>query len=218
MPKRKANSAIADVHAAAAVNAATGVGSVVSALRELAPASKYSLSWQKKLAAAEVYKVANAITAYGEVCCTSKVQGKSGELEIYHVNPFALLEHAASISLFSEFLAKLVASDPDHMLDIVYYLDKATPGNDKRPDHGRSCQCVYFTFLQFPAWFRSRRNGWIPFTYILVEDQKEATLTDPMLVRFLVRTFDCPDAELAFSKGICVRGHAGIISCERGGS
>ena len=142
MPKRKPISAIADVHAAAAVNAATGVGSVVSALRELAPASKYSLSWQKKLAAAEVYTVANAITAYGEVCCTSKVQGKSGEQDIYHVKPFALLEHAASISLFSEFLAKLVASDPDHMLDIVYYLDKATPGNEKRPDHGRSCQCV----------------------------------------------------------------------------
>ena len=80
MPKRKTPSAIEDVHAAAAVNAGTGVTSIVSALHLLAPVSTYSVAWKKKLAADEVYKVANAITAYGEVCCMSQVQGKSGQL------------------------------------------------------------------------------------------------------------------------------------------
>ena len=110
--------------------------------------------------------------------------------------------------MFFDFLSQIVVAAPLG-LDICYYLDKAKPGNQERPDHARSSQCIYWSCLQFPSWFRSRRNGWIPFAYVNVAEQLEADLTDSMLVRFLVRTFDSSVSELAFSKGFTLRSHDG---------
>ena len=110
--------------------------------------------------------------------------------------------------MFFYFLSQIVVAAPLG-LDICYYLDKAKPGNQERPDHARSSQCIYWSCLQFPSWFRSRRNGWIPFAYVNVAEQLEADLTDSMLVRFLVRTFDSSVSELAFSKGFTLRSHDG---------
>ena len=198
---------------AAVVDAANGVSSIVSSLASMVHTrSAYSVSWTQRLAKDILYEFAEKLTAYGTVCETHRV----GELEIYHVNPFALLAYACDSShLFSEFFAGLVRLAAGQQLSIIYYLDKATPGNEKRPDNGRSAQCIYFSFLEFPAWFLSRRNGWIPFAYVKCEDQKEANITDSELVRFLVRCFGSSVSEHAFSRGFGVTGPRGTVTIVR---
>ena len=176
-------------HAVAAVDAASGVTGILSALNTLTPIRSHSVSWQRKLAEEELYKLPNTFTPYGNICCGDVVHGKVDDLEVYHVNPFALFYYACEVyEGFRNFLAALVAAFGP--LNLVYYLDKATPGNEKRPDNGCAAQCIYFTILQVPAWFRSRRNGWIPFAYVFVHDQKSAAVTDSMLVRYLIRCFE----------------------------
>ena len=98
----------------------------------------------RKLAQAELCEVAGTVTEYGTVCRESTVNGEAGQLTIYHVSPFALLMHATEKSrLFSVFLARIVNAAPDNLLDIVFYLDKATPGNALRPDLGRAREAIY---------------------------------------------------------------------------
>ena len=70
---------------------------------------------------------------------------------------------------------------------------------------------MYFTFLELPPWFRSRRNGWIPFSYVLHRDQKQVSLTDSMLVKYMLCIFDSDDSNLAFGKGFGVHGGDGSI-------
>ena len=216
MASRK-NASILEERIVGAVDAASGVSNVLSALDRLIPTrNRIGVKTQERLARSELYSTANTQTPYGLICRTSTVMGKSGELQVYHVNPFALLQHSCEVSIgFRCFLANVVASAPDALINLVFYLDKATPGNEKRPDHGRSAQCIYFTVLQFPHWFRSRRNGWIPFAYVYAKDQLQADLTDAMLVRFLVRIFEPENSELSFSNGFGVRGTAGSVTVVR---
>ena len=95
------------------------------------------------------------------------------------------------------------------MVDICYYLDKAKPGHNTRPDVARTAQCIYWSIMEFPHWFRSRRNGWIPFAYVESRGQDDNDLTDGMLVKFVVQAFDSPDSDIAISKGFSVRGSNG---------
>ncbi len=61
------------------------------------------------------------------------------------MNPFALLALGCDKYIrFQQLLAVVAASSPGGMVDIVYYLDKATPGNERRWDNGRVAQCIYF--------------------------------------------------------------------------
>ncbi len=139
------------IQTVAVIDATTGVQSILSALETLGPAGSSRQSFKRKRAQEELYDIAKTLTPYGLVCEKGHIRGADGELEIYHVNPFALLHLACEKYMrFRQFVAGIVASSPDHMVDIVYYLDKATPGNIKRFDKGRMAQCMYFTFLQFP--------------------------------------------------------------------
>ena len=44
---------------------------------------------------------------------------------------------------------------------LVLYADEFTPGNALRPDSGRSTCAVYYTFENFPEWWRCRQEGWM---------------------------------------------------------
>ena len=209
---------ILQAHIVGTVDAGAGVQRILASLDTLIPTRNRIVGFQRQrvLAQRELYSTADTQTPYGLICHESTVQGRAGEMSIYHVNPFALLQHTCDLSIrFREFFANVVASAPNGEINIVFYLDNATPGNEKRPDHGRSAQCIYFTVLQFPAWFRSRRNGWIPFAYVFARDQLEVDLTHTMLVRWMVRIFDDPNSELSFSKGFGVRGAAGNVTVVR---
>lgn len=197
-------------HSVAVINSVSAVAIILDHLRGLQPGCGMSLAFHKKLAHAELYRIAETLTAYGTVCVHSEVQGKSGPLEVFHTNPFALLALATDKSMmFRKFMASIVAQALDRILTVCFYLDKATPGMHNRHNNGRAAQCIYFTFLEFPHWFLSRRNGWIPFAYLLVDDQQAADLTDSMLVRFLVRIFDSAASEHAFGDGFAVKGPDG---------
>ena len=162
--------------AVVAVDSICAVKNLGNAIQELAHSSapQVSMSWRSRLTNDELYRIPRSLTPYGTVCLSTTVHGKIGALETYHVNPFALLHFAtANYSMFATFLAGLVESTPDKLLSVIYYLDKAKPGNQKRPDDARSAQCVYWSFLEFPDWLRARRNGWLPFAYVSVKEQKQ---------------------------------------------
>jgi hypothetical protein len=46
------------------------------------------------------------------------------------------------------------------------YADEATPGNVHRPDKGRKFMAVYWTFREFPDWFRNGPAGWFPLSFV----------------------------------------------------
>ena len=60
---------------------------------------------------------------------------------IEHVNPFALLALACENEIFCLVLANIISTTA--MIDVIFYLDKATPGNEKQFDHGRAAQCFH---------------------------------------------------------------------------
>ena len=69
--------------------------------------------------------------------------------------------------------------------------------------------------MQFPAWFRSRRNGWLPFGYILVFDQKQAKVTDSQLICYMHSVFDSSASRDNFSKGCAVQDSTGLVKLIR---
>jgi hypothetical protein len=171
-----------------------------------------SSEWARKAASKELYKIAKHETPFGSVCESSIVAGKTGPLQIHHLNPFAFFYHAMSISeSFARLMLQCQSEAPDGMMQLCIYLDKAVPGNPNRPDDGRACQCIYFSILELPDWFRSRRNGWIPFSYILYADQKRCGLSDTMLLRFVVRTFHDPSKLENLETGIPVPTSFGTV-------
>ena len=163
-------------------------------------ARPYSRSWVRRSANKELHKYKREDTPYGTIIESSTITGRQGGLEVDAVNPFALLWHAHSISVFfSEFMKSVVGQRS--RLRIGFYLDEMTPGNVHRPDHGRCSQCLYWTIIDWPPWFVKRACGWVPFCYCLVQDMKDNGVTDSMLTRYMVRRFDCND-HLNFSDGV----------------
>ena len=194
------SSAIAVIDSQVAVNT---VLTVLSQCSDKPPPS--SVSWCRKLAHDVLYADALTETPYGKVCLESVVHGSKGPLTLWHLNPFAFLYHACMLSqMFASFLFECTAKAAGGVLRFVIYLDKATPGNDKRADGGRATQCVYWTCLEFPAWFRSRRCGWLPFTYILQKDLKKAGIIDSQLMRLWVLTFDNEEASPNMTAGFAL--------------
>ena len=105
---------------------------------------------------------------------------------------------------WARLLLKRQAEAPDQCLTRCIYLDKAVPGNNQRPDHGRAFQCIYFTILELPDWLRSRRSGWIPCCYMLVVDQEESEIRDTQLLRFVVNRFYDSSKQEQLERGLPV--------------
>ena len=78
----------------AILDSVNSVRSIVDALEDVQPAPTMSASWRRRLAADELYKIPHTDTPYGLVMVERTIAGKSGEMKIAHVNPFALLQLA----------------------------------------------------------------------------------------------------------------------------
>ena len=155
----------------------------MSALADLQPHVDISIAWRRKMANAELYSIPNTHTRYGTVCVTRQLNGKNGPLDVYYASPFAVLDYACrNYQNYFDLLESIIAEHGE--IDVVFYLDRATPGNTRRPDPARTMQCIYWTIVQMPAWWLSRRNGWCPYGYILVKSQQDFGVTDSMIVRF----------------------------------
>ena len=99
----------------------------------------------------------------------------------------------------------------DGRFTVVLYMDKVVPGQANRHDHGRSCQGIYFAIMELPYWFLSRRNGWMPFSYVLYKDQLKAGVSDAMLLLFVAHTFHGNDRLEHVEKGLPIPTDMGTI-------
>ncbi len=107
--------------AAATINAGHSVMALTNAFQDVDAPQLRSSEWQRRLARDTLYETARTLTPHGTICRETTVNGKTGPLEIFHVNPFALLHHsAATAHLFMRFIGRLVEEAPRNLLDIVF--------------------------------------------------------------------------------------------------
>ena len=122
-------------------------------------------SLSRSTAVAELQKFSRMETPYGTVRSSIRLERVDGQsLESQVNNPFALLWAASVVQpKFGSFLMRHTHGQAT----IVLYTDETTPGNNKRPDKGRSFEALLWTFKELPDWFRSRQHGWFKFGYML---------------------------------------------------
>lgn len=125
----------------------------------------------------DVEKYLDIKTPYGDLLVRVPIPQKIGPpYEWLVVNPFALVYAKCKRSekwanfVYSCFRQESADTVTGHL---ALYTDETRPGNQRRPDMVRDTQCVYYTFLQFPAWYRNRRHGWLIFGYLEIGIQKE---------------------------------------------
>ena len=74
----------------ATINSANPIQALLTAFEGAGDGARGDIEWQRKLAREELYAIPNAETPYGRVCVNSTVPGKTGNVDFYHVNPFAV--------------------------------------------------------------------------------------------------------------------------------
>ena len=116
-------------------------------------------STEYKEAKKELHSLDNVETPFGTLMEMFEFVEDEADAEgtfptIEYINPFALLSYLATIS--REFFRFFVSLGTN--LNIYLYADEVTPGNQNRPDHGRQYIAWYWSFVDYPDWFTSRRS------------------------------------------------------------
>ena len=78
----------------------------------------------------------------------------------------ALLSNIIGVVVFGEAWPSKEAAESAQKGRMVIYLDEVRPGNVHRPDIARLYSGIYWSLLEFPEWFRSSQNAWIPLAYV----------------------------------------------------
>ncbi len=131
----------------------------------------------------ELHRDTQSHSLYGPLHDTLDVQtGDGAPTTIDYINPFALLAEAASRSLgFFRLLQHCVGEAPDGVLRFILYHDGVTPGNNLRPDLGRSFVSFLWSFLELPQWMRNRgRRRWFTLCYVQKRTMDTAGITIPL--------------------------------------
>ena len=107
---------------------------------------------------AAVESVGKTVTPYGPVIQQLQLDAPAlKHLDICH--PFAFLwymtQHSAA---FREVMHRCTSAGRE--LRLVLYMDGMTPGNPFRPDKGRSIMCIYWCFVDWPAFMLTRTFAW----------------------------------------------------------
>ena len=96
-------------------------------------------------------------TPYGNVLAYRSLETLEGPHEWEYVDPFALLSAACTRSpLFNNFLVHSLRNEPK----LVLYTDEFVRGNPLHPTMPTEVTGFYWTFANFPYWWRARKNGW----------------------------------------------------------
>lgn len=105
-----------------------------------------------------------AITDYGPL--VQKIKIGNSKLEDWEVcHPCAFLAYMSSISAtFCDVLRGCMANG--RPLRLVIYGDEMVPGNPFRPEKARKLMCLYWTFVDFPAWMLTRSFAWPCFSIL----------------------------------------------------
>lgn len=102
---------------------------------------------------------ANQETPYGKV--VQRVEINSPRLKYLDiVHPFAFMYYLTTISVAFAKLMYDCCKDNPHPLRLVVYADEMTPGNPFRPEKTRTLQCVYWSFVDWPAHVLCRTFAW----------------------------------------------------------
>ena len=108
---------------------------------------------------------------------------------IYYNNPFALIHAAATVQpKFGSFLLKHAKRDAS-LPRIVIYHDETTPGNQHRPDHGRSYDAVLWAIAELPHFFRNRQHCFFKFAYVLSDDIAKIQGGIPVILKQVLLRF-----------------------------
>jgi len=168
---------------------------VALAIRNNVPMSKIlaashnetQAKYLRNLALDVIEDTAFADTPYGQVCRSFKI-GDAQDVDVHYADPAALLHQVSQRSpYFGGFVVKCVNRDTGR---IILYIDSTTPGNQNRPDHGRSYDGIYWTIAQFPGWFRTQGGiGWIPFAFVPKVDLEKAGCSQAVLMDKVMRLF-----------------------------
>lgn len=78
----------------------------------------------------------------------------------YFLHPCALLCELCKVC---GSLGDLINQVHQGTLQLAFYQDEIKPGNILRPDQGRTVCCWYWTIVQLPQWFQTRREGYFFF-------------------------------------------------------
>ena len=104
-----------------------------------------------------------------------------------YINPWAFLYHLCMINAqFFEFLRSCFDGMP---ACVALYTDDTTPGNVVRPIQSRKTCCIYWTFENFPCWFRGRLHGWLPYGVIHNRIYKKCKGEISGLLKIVMHTF-----------------------------
>lgn len=105
-----------------------------------------------------------ATTDYGPL--VQKIKIGDSKLEDWEVcHPCAFLAYMSSISAtFCDVLKGCMANG--RPLRLVIYGDEMIPGNPFRPEKARKLMCLYWTFVDFPAWMLTRSFAWPCFSIL----------------------------------------------------
>ena len=164
------------------------VQQIVAILRETEPEGEPELTVRD--CTGEYTKFSKLDTKYGKVCHELPIELEDGSSHnLYVNNPFALLFAAASLSKpFSRFLQKHLKQTNA----INFYTDETTPGNNMRPDSGRTYEALLWTFTDLPPWWRTRRHGWFKFCYVLASVRDKVRGGMPAIVKAMLHSFYPP--------------------------
>ena len=108
-------------------------------------------------------------TPYGHSLPSKTVPRISGEdFEWWYINPLALIWTLCSLfPAFLSFLKRRTCSaDASYKCSMVFYTDKTSPRNKRRPDKTLTVQTLQWSLAEWPAWFRARKHGWLTLSAI----------------------------------------------------
>ena len=142
-----------------------------------------------------------ADTPYGKV--VQLMEMNLPELQHWeYCHPMALLYHLSTISdHFAEVMNK--SKSDDRAMRIVIYVDECEPGNPLRPEKSRMLQCVYWAFVDWPAWLLRRSGAWPVFGFMRSIHADMLPGGESDLMRRVLLTFWPPEGH-SFSKGIVI--------------
>ena len=107
---------------------------------------------------AAVESVGKTMTPYGPVIQQVRLDAPGlRDWEICH--PFAFLWYLTHHSAAFQEVMRISTLD-GRKLRLVIYMDGLVPGNPFRPDKGRSIMCIYWCFVDWPAFMLTRTFAW----------------------------------------------------------
>ena len=98
-------------------------------------------------------------TPFGPLLTVMDIETNDGKnLKWTYIDPLALIYELCRLN--AAFALLLRSLGPS--LSIAGYSDDTTPGNQLRPDVGKSLQTYYWCFCEVPEHIRCRTWGWFP--------------------------------------------------------